>query len=146
LEGLLFGITGGVYLSEGAVLVRPDKAAALLSTLGVPPETVDGTKKGSDRPPVSGGAKSGRSATPAPQAVFRRFHGTISIDVPDPIGHFAQIVQNVVEHFSAQYGTEVAISVDVEARRSDGFDPKTVRTVRENAATMKFGTAEFEKE
>ena len=61
-------------------------------------------------------------------------------------GHFTQVVQNLIEHFTAQYGTEVAISVDIEARRVDGFDTKTVRTVRENADTMKFRTAEFEKE
>ena len=43
-------------------------------------------------------------------------------------------------------GTEVHVSVDIEARRGEGFDAKTVRTVRENAGTLKFKTAEFEEE
>jgi hypothetical protein len=34
----------------------------------------------------------------------------------------------------------------IEARRGDGFDAKTVRTVRENSATMKFATADFEEQ
>jgi hypothetical protein len=66
--------------------------------------------------------------------------------VPDPIGHFSEIVQSVIEHFSAQYGTEVAVTMDIEARRGDGFDPKTVRIVRQNTVTLKFRTAEFEEE
>jgi hypothetical protein len=39
------------------------------------------------------------------------------------IGNLAEIVQSVIEHFSAQYGTEVAVTVDIEAwgrvRRED---------------------------
>ena len=38
------------------------------------------------------------------------------------------------------------MTVDIEARRDEGFDAKTVRVVRENAATMRFLTAEFEEE
>ena len=53
---------------------------------------------------------------------------------------------SVIEHFSSQYGTEVSVTVDIEARRGDGFDVKVVRTVKENAATLKFRTADFEDE
>jgi hypothetical protein len=69
------------------------------------------------------------------------------VDIPQPcIGHFTDVVQNVIEHFSAQYGTDVSVTVDIEARRGEGFESKTVRVVRENAATLKFLTAEFEEE
>jgi hypothetical protein len=44
------------------------------------------------------------------------------------------------------YGTEVAVTIDIEARCTDGFNAKTVRIVRENSATLKFRTAEFEEE
>lgn len=37
-------------------------------------------------------------------------------------------------------------TVAIEARRSDGFDTKTLRVVRENASTLKFQLAEFEEE
>jgi uncharacterized protein len=75
-----------------------------------------------------------------------RFHGAIDVKTDDPIGHFAEVVQNVIEHFTAQYGTQVSISVDIAAKSRSGFDVKTVRVVRENAATLKFKIADFEVE
>ena len=52
----------------------------------------------------------------------------------------------MIEHFTSKFGTEVAITVDIEARGRDGFDVKTVRTVKENSVTLKFKTSEFEVE
>ncbi len=149
-EGLLFGSLGGVYLAEGAVLVRPDAAERALTPADPP------TTRGSERPrsgsepplpPVHGAAKGKKTPnSPAEPAAPRRFHGTTTIDAKDPIQHFADLVQNVVEHFTAQYGTEVVLTLDVEARRRDGFDTKTVRVVRENATTLKFKTSDFEED
>ncbi len=147
-EGLLFGATGGVYLNDGALLVHPDAAAQAGQ------KRVDGggsgTKPGDSTPPPPSVGRADPTRVKKPsapaQAIFRRFHGTIDIDVPDPIGHFTDVVQNVIEHFSAQYGTEVRVNVEIEARRKDGFDAKTVRVVRENAGTLKFLTSEFEEE
>jgi hypothetical protein len=147
LEGLVFGASGGVYLNEGALLVRPDAAAAAEpkpSTLSEATAAAPWPEPG----PASnrGNVKTGKSSAPPAQATLRRFHGTAAIDASDPIRSFTEVVESVIEHFSAQYGTQVSISIDVEARRGEGFDTKTVRTVRENTATLKFGTAEFEEQ
>ena len=40
----------------------------------------------------------------------------------------------------------VNITIDIEAERQTGFDERTVRTVRENAATLKFKISDFESE
>ena len=55
-------------------------------------------------------------------------------------------MENVIERLAAEYGTQVSITIDIEAERPSGFDDKTVRVVKENAATLKFKTAEFETE
>ena len=146
LEGLIFGAPGGVYLNDTALLVRPDAAVAAEpkpSTLSETTETTPWNERG---PASNRGIKTGKSSSPPGQATLRRFHGTTAVDVSDPIKSFTEIVESVIEHFSAQYGTEVSITVDIEARRGDGFDTKTVRNVRENAATMKFATADFEEQ
>jgi len=70
----------------------------------------------------------------------------LTLDASDPISGFTQLVEEVLQHFSAQYGTTVTLSVDIEAKRKDGFDLKTVRIVRENATSLKFKTADFEDE
>lgn len=62
------------------------------------------------------------------------------------MNQIAQVVQNVIDHFTAQYGTEVSISVDIATRSRNGFDVKTVRVVREKAETLEFKTADFEVE
>lgn len=142
-EGLLFGASGGVYLNDAALLVRADAAGAAHPKRQPAPPTKPPTGESDRAPPSTRVEKSSRSPT---LPTLRRFHGTIDIDVPDPIGHFSTIVQNVIEHFSAQYGTEVTVTIDVEARRAEGFDSKLVRVVRENATTLKFKTAEFEEE
>jgi hypothetical protein len=150
-QGLLFGQSGGVYLDEAALLVRPDAAVKSATPEG---ETdTDGGRHS------SGGPEHGGEAGPPPSSTkpstrkdagtsaqaFRRFHGTVDIDPHDPVSAFSDVVQNVIEHFTSQYGTTVTISIDIEARRKDKFDVKTVRIVRENAGTLKFKTADFEE-
>jgi predicted AAA+ superfamily ATPase len=146
-KGLLFAKAGVVYLDDLGLLIRPDAAEAALPG----PESrkaVAGGAGGPDTPPppsaVGGGT--GKRPSGAPGTALKRFHGTAEIEPPDYIGGFASIVQNVIEHFAVQLGTEVAVTVDIEARRADGFDTKTVRIVRENAAVLKLKTAEFEEE
>jgi hypothetical protein len=151
-EALLFGGSGGVYLTDTALLVRADAALAAQEAAKPPPAT------GTSPPPASylpagklGGAVKvgapgvGHAAPPA-EARLRRFHGTVDLDPQDPIGSFTSVVENVEEHFTAQYGTKVQITVEIEARRPDGFAANTVRVVRENAGTLKFLTREFEED
>jgi hypothetical protein len=33
----------------------------------------------------------------------------------DPIGSFTDIFENVIQHFTAQYGTRVSLTLDIEA-------------------------------
>jgi hypothetical protein len=151
-EGLLFGTSGGVYLSDTAVLIRPEAAAAAIPK-PVGPDVeyqghADDPMRVSEHPVLisTSEGKPRRKSSPPPQATYRRFHATAPIDVQDPIGAFTEIVQNVIEHLSAQYGTQVTITVDIEARRLAGFEAKIVRTVKENAAILKFKTGEFEED
>lgn len=146
-EGLVFGGSGGVYLDDGAVLVRPSAIAPKTDVSGsqsvtypVGGEAADHVGAGAGKSSLLKAAEGG----PSPGAAHRRFHGSIDIDTTDPIGSFADVVQNVIEHFTALYGAEVTISVDIQARKGAGFDAKVVRVVKENCATLKFRIADFE--
>jgi hypothetical protein len=148
-EGLLFGTSGGVYLNDTAVLIHPDAARAAAAPKPSETTPVDRGTSGEElepAPPSPPVGRPKRSSSHPAQAVFHRFHATAAVSPHDPIGAFTAMVESVIEHFSAQYGTEVTLTVDIEARRSSGFDAKTVRVVKENAATLKFKTAEFEEE
>lgn len=146
--GLLFGKSGGVYLDESALLVHPDVAAKAVAeteptaatAAAAAPGTGIGKKTSSSSVMVGVGGAAAKEALP------QRFHATVEVADEDPIGSFTEIVENVIQHFTAKYGTTVTITVDVEARSPDGFDAKLVRVVKENATTLKFKTAEFEAE
>ena len=59
---------------------------------------------------------------------------------------FAQIVEEVVQHFTTKPGAKVTISVEIQAEDGTGFDDGTQRVVRENCNVLKFSSAEFEGE
>jgi predicted AAA+ superfamily ATPase len=152
-QGLVLGRLGTAYLDETSVLIHPAAAEKALpkpaDPAAEPPPNIEHLPPPLRLTEQRPGGRSGSSPAPAAHVPQRRFHGTTNIDPGDPIASFTEIVQNVIEHFTAQYGTEVTISLDIEARRprdSGGFDPKTIRIARENATTLKFKTAEFEEE
>jgi uncharacterized protein len=150
-QGLLFGASGTIYLDDEAVLLHPEEALAALPK----PQPVLATVGGGDGPaPIQDPYVASASTASAPQAsapkaegpIYRRFHGTVEVVPASPIDSFTEIVDSVIQHFTSKYGTSVSITVDIEARRDEGFEQKTVRTVRENANVLKFMTAEFEEE
>jgi len=59
---------------------------------------------------------------------------------------FSTIVNEVIEQFTARTDTSVTISVEINAESTEGFDEALKRAVRENCATLRFGTSEFEEE
>ncbi|MBK1617169.1 hypothetical protein CKO42_01630 [Lamprobacter modestohalophilus] len=59
---------------------------------------------------------------------------------------FAQIVDEIIEQFTARVGVDVSISIDIQAKSTTGFDENLQRTIKENCSVLKFGSAEFEGE
>ena len=57
---------------------------------------------------------------------------------------FSQIANEVIQHFTAQTGVEVTITVEIEARFRDGFQAALQRTIKENCGVLKFKSASFE--
>ncbi len=79
-----------------------------------------------------------------PPAAPTRFFGSVSVS-PERYGRdFARIAQDVIAHLAAVPGTKLEISVEIHAANAEGFGTDAVRTVRENASTLKFDTNGFE--
>ena len=55
------------------------------------------------------------------------------------------VVDEVIQRLTSQVGTEVEVTLEVKARKADGFDDQTVRTISENSRTLKFDHFEFEE-
>jgi hypothetical protein len=52
--------------------------------------------------------------------------------------------REVLQHLAADDDVELQISVEITATKPGGFTDDKIRTVRENARTLKFEQAEFE--
>ena len=157
-NGLQFGSTGGsVYLEEPSVLVKPDVAAAQIeadaaaesdSVRPQPPELDSEMPEGESPYSTSGGQTAGEGAgTTPPQAVNpKRFYGTVDLD-PIRAGRDAQqIIAEIVQHLTGLPGADVKITMDIEAKVSDGVPDDVVRIVTENCRTLRFTSQGFEEE
>ena len=56
----------------------------------------------------------------------------------------AKIAMEVIQHLNLEPGSEVEISLEINANLPNGAPENVQRTVRENARTLKFKVSEFE--
>ncbi len=74
----------------------------------------------------------------------RRFYGTVEIDPVRAGRDVGQITEAVIQHLAGQVGARVKVTLEIEAELPNGAPDNLVRTVTENARTLKFRAAEFE--
>src|SRR5262249_38672366 len=99
-----------------------------------PATTTDG-----DSAPATGKT----SAAGAP-AKLRRFHGTVTLD-PTRVGRDAgRIADEGIAHLAGLVGSQVKVTLEVEAEIPSGVPDSVVRTVTENSRTLKFVSQGFE--
>lgn len=155
--GLVFGSSANVYLDDDSLVVHIDAARqqqdAEATSVPLGEDTGGGYTPAGEISPGStsktgerGQAWAG-SATPSPeQKKIRRFYGSVKLDPVSASLDFSNIAQEIIQHFSSQLGTDVSITLEIEAECQDGFGESTRRTVQENSRTLGFSHAEFEEE
>ena len=57
-----------------------------------------------------------------------------------------QIADEVISHLHGLIGAEVTVTLDIQAKVPSGAPDNVVRTVTENARTLKFTSQGFERE
>jgi hypothetical protein len=83
---------------------------------------------------------------PAEVARLKRFHGSVELD-PGRVGRDAsRIADEVISHLTGLLGTSVTVTLEIEAEIPNGAPENVVRTVTENARTLKFRNQGFERE
>jgi predicted AAA+ superfamily ATPase len=79
-------------------------------------------------------------------AAPKRFHGTVELD-PERVGRDAsQIADEVIAHLTGLVGSDVKVTLEIDATIEGGAPEDVVRTVTENSKTLKFKQHGFEKE
>jgi hypothetical protein len=125
--GKYLGLTAGSHPGEvgtSSRVVKPEFALGQLET------ELDDEGRGEEAPPPGG--------EPLTPKVVNRFRGDVIVDPDRPNKAFSTITQEIVEHFTALVDADVTIRIHIEALRAEGFSDDVIRTVTENARTLRF--------
>lgn len=143
-RGLVTGEHLRSVLPDGLV-VHPDAAAAQIEAdrvaAGELPAVV-GTAAGVE---TRGGVVAGPVVALGPTHHVR-YHGHVSVDPVRLAAKTGEIQEAVVAHLAKLQGADVTVTLEIEASASDGFPDDVVRTVTENASTLRFDSNDFEAE
>jgi predicted AAA+ superfamily ATPase len=145
-RGLVFGeSTPSVYFDNSAVIVKPEVAAAAAEK----DRPVSAHGAGGDHP--TGGRHPGEPdidvpAPPPAPSNPKRFFGRIQLD-PQRLSRGAgQINEEVLQHLAGLVGSNVEVELEITVSVPEGIPDRVVRTVTENARTLKFDDFGFEEE
>ena len=144
------GLRGGQRISvpdvdAAGVLVKPDVARLQLdaqqATVVVPRGAGgDGTGDSGTVP------EPGPATVPGPDVRPTRFHGNVSLDANRAGRDASRIADEVITHLAGLVGTNVTVTLEIDAAIPDGAPDHVVRTVTENSRTLKFNSHGFERE
>ena len=129
-----------VAITDATLIVRPERARAQRAA-ELPAEAPDEPGRGpgpEPRPsPLPG---------PDPQPPSKtRFFGSKRLQADRYASDFKKLADEILSPLGATLGVTLNVTVEIEAVAPDGFDDAKVRTVSENAATLKFEQNGFEE-
>ncbi len=141
-----FGVTYGSHVTpmRSGLVIRPD----IVGTKTAEPDVADGSSDsldGTDGVPGTAGSTDGSVGGTGVEAgssdpVATRFYGRFGLDSVRGIRQLEEIMTNVTNHL----GSNVKITVEIEAESATGFDDRTRRVAEENAKQLGADAAEFE--
>lgn len=118
--------------ADSLLLVRPDVAIR---------------QRKHEEPPVhkpGPGPGPGPGAGPGPiEIAFTRFYGVKTLSSDKIAMDFKNIADEVIANLREQ-GVNLVVKIEIEAVDAKGFDESKIRTVSENAKTLKFDQSGFE--
>jgi hypothetical protein len=139
-RGLRYGAQITVTEDDGGLLVRPEVARKQIDEETAPPSPVGVPASGSASPRPGEVIPLPESVGPTQPPKPKRFHGTVVLD-PARVGRDAsRIADEVVTHLVGLVGSNVKITLEIDADIPAGVPDNVVRTVTENSRTLKFGS------
>ena len=143
-RGIRGGQTVNVDESDSGLLVRSDVARGQIDAER-PSAPVPGSVTGSPATSATGDSQAPTQPTgPVPPLRPNRYHGTVSLD-PMRVGRDAsKVADEVITHLAGLVSAQVTVTLEIHAEIPGGAPEQVVRTVTENARTLKFTSQGFE--
>jgi hypothetical protein len=141
-RGLVAGSHATVLIDASSVVVKPNAAKQQFDAEGA--KVVVPVGGGPDDAPAGGDVGDGQPVAETPR-VARRFYGVTELD-PQRVSRDAdQIATEIVAHLVALVDANVEVRLEINADAPGGMPDDVVRTVTENARTLKFEQHGFEE-
>ena len=125
-------------MGRALVLVRREVADAQL------------TKETPRRPEPPGGDRDGTKVLPPPRVDARprprRFYAKIALDPNRPTPQVSNIAQSILSELDRVRGTQVKLTLDIDAETTEGFPEDVENVIRDNAASLRISDFGFEGE
>lgn len=146
-RGLKHGGQFVVTEDDAGLLVKPDVARKQIDQETVPPVPTEREPDNLPKPPFGRGEPHTEPPTPTQPPKPKRYHGTVVLD-PTRVGRDAsRIADEVITHLAGLVGSNVTVTLEIDADVSAGVPDNVVRTVTENSRTLKFeSNSGFERE
>jgi hypothetical protein len=141
----------GLHLSEHATAVIDSSSRVVKA--GVARRQVDEERPPPPPPPGRDGTGGGvdpiqppPDPTPPSATKPRRFYGSVQLDPIRLSRDAGQIAEAIVQHLAGLVDANVEVRVEIQAESESGFPDEVVRTVTENANTLRFRPHGFDPE
>ncbi len=131
--------------SDSLLLVRPDVATKQHDVEVSTPVEQGGeeSEQGEEKPSTK---KPSRPDSVIPETKAKtRFYGVKTLNADKIALDFKNIADEVLAHLRADTNTALTVRIEIEASNNPGFDESKIRTVSENARTLKFDQSGFEE-
>ena len=148
-------VTGemAAHVTGTTVVVRPDLAVGQLAADAEEAAASARDTAGSDGDTASSGiavdgspTADGAASMPVTDDKLRRFYGVAHLDRERYQRDFSKLAQEIIANLAGHLGTDIEVTVDIRATNADGFPESVVRTVTENARTLKLDEQGFERD
>ena len=137
-RGLRSGAHVSVTADDTGLLVKPEVARQQIEAETAPPSPAV-TGSGGTASPPAGPMKPVTGPTgPMPTPKPRRYHGTVVLDSARVGRDAGRIADEVVTHLVGLMGSNVTVTLEIQAEIPAGVPDHVVRTVTENGRTLKF--------
>ena len=140
-RGLRAGKVPNVAPESMALLVKPEVALQQFETEAPPTATAPAPDR-PEGPPPDGDED---PSPEPPDKKARRFHGAVTLDTTRVGRDASQIADEVIAHLSGLVGSEVKVTLEIDAEIPEGAPDHVVRAVTENSRTLKFESHGFEE-
>ncbi|MEZ4494699.1 MAG: DUF499 domain-containing protein [Dehalococcoidia bacterium] len=140
--GLSFGQRPpSVLVDDSSLIVRKEIAETVTPSAAEPGASPQGP---GGKPGPGGSPPPG--PTPPTAKVMKRFHGSVKLNELKVSSGAGQVAEEVIRHLTGLVGSKVEIFLEINAESEEAIPESVIRTVSENASTLKFQSFEFEED